>query len=807
MAGLALPGIATGIDTATLVQQLMAINSRRLANYRVSKLDYDDESDALKKLKRTITSVKASTTTLSDMDNLVIFSTSSSDTDILTVGASSDANPGSHTIEINQLAAAETWIQQTSTFSYKTDYVGGGIFIYSYNNQETSITAVDKETTLQDFVNLINKDPNNPGVTASLLYQSGEYHLMLSGQETGEDYHLSVNSSSTEVWQADSEFTLKTDNTLNAGLTTKITELYQFGASALEGGETIEITGTDRYGHAITQLDLTITSNTTLAHLNDAIENAFDGNVKATLEGGKIVVTDTASGTSLLTVVLAYNANGSAATLTMPTMAVSKEGAATVANLASFASSTFIKTQSAQNSKIKVNGYPSAAAISEIQTMTPTPAPSTPGETYTLTYKGQTTTAINYDATYAEIQTKLEELSTVNTNDIVVTGSVTDGLADGDVVFTFSDSLGDVSMILIDDSGLASSTVAVAETAKGVSDYINKNSNSITDAISGVTLNLKDVTPGADPIEITITRNITAIASRVQTMIDAHNSLKTLLKDYTEYNATTKKMGILSANIGISFMKTEMSNSFFGLIDGFVATNDTLTQASDIGITVDGAGMLEFDIDVFTEAIDENYTNVLEIIGATKDDSGNSSSDTIDFYGASDKYTTAGTYLVEVDINGSNEIDTVRIKMYGESSWRENATWTGEGYITFDSSFNSDSDKPVYSENSLQITIDLNKTVASQTYTTTIRVKQGIAGALEDLFDEAIEVDGRLDTSIDILDDKITTMESRIERETARLKIVQDRLIQKFARMEKILIQLQQQMNAANMLSVVTFGS
>ncbi len=47
MGELRLPGLATGIDTATLIEQLMAINSRRLANYQIKKIGYEAETTAL----------------------------------------------------------------------------------------------------------------------------------------------------------------------------------------------------------------------------------------------------------------------------------------------------------------------------------------------------------------------------------------------------------------------------------------------------------------------------------------------------------------------------------------------------------------------------------------------------------------------------------------------------------------------------------------------------------------------------------------------------------------------------------------
>ena len=359
MSTLRLPGLFTGIDTNNLIAQLMAVERRALNRYEEYQSKWEDKKEALGTLESKLSNLRSSVRALSDADELRAFSSTSSDTDKVTAEASYNAFEGNHTVVVNQLASAERWVH-TAGIEYAEDYVGAGTFIYSYNHQETTITTT-ATTTLEDLAGLINNDANNPGVTASLLYYNKTYHLVLNGNDAGTDYAISVNASSTEVWEADSAFLVNSDN---ATLSTKIEELDQFGENPLEGGEVIEITGTDHNGNPIVQVDLSITSNTKLTHLISEINDAFDGIAKATLVNGQIVLTDSTSGTSDLSITLTYNANGSAATLTLPTMAVETEGGSTTANLAGFAEADFTETQSAQDSQIRVDGYPSGAWIS-----------------------------------------------------------------------------------------------------------------------------------------------------------------------------------------------------------------------------------------------------------------------------------------------------------------------------------------------------------------------------------------------------------------------------------------------------------
>lgn len=64
---------------------------------------------------------------------------------------------------------------------------------------------------------------------------------------------------------------------------------------------------------------------------------------------------------------------------------------------------------------------PYAAVTNEVQTLTVTGGPT--GGTFTITFSGQTTAAIAYNATAAAVQTALEALSNVNPGDIKVTGN------------------------------------------------------------------------------------------------------------------------------------------------------------------------------------------------------------------------------------------------------------------------------------------------------------------------------------------------------------------------------------------------
>jgi flagellar capping protein FliD len=789
MSTLRLPGLLTGIDTGKLIEQMMAIERRSLYVYQERKSMWQERQDALSTLETKLANLRNSVRSLSDADALRSFSTSSSDTDKLTADASYNAFEGNHNVVINQLANAERFVHTTGK-EYVEDYVGAGTFIYSYNNKETSITTT-ATTTLTEMVGLINNDADNPGVTASLLYYNDAYHLVMNGNDAGSDYKITINSGSTEVWQADSELT---DNSENATLSTKIVDLAQFGSNPLEGGEVIEITGTDHFGNSITQVDISLTENTKISHITAEIEDAFDGNVKATFENGKIIVTDSADDTSSLSITLTYNANGSAATLSLPTMAVSTEGGNTTANLAGFATSDFTLTQAAQDSKVKVDGYPSVTAVSEVQTLALTAGNPNNG-TYTLTYNGETTIAIDYNADATVIQAAIDALTHVNSGDITVTETGIAGIDDGTVTFTFKDTLGDVPMILADDSLLTgpgpAPTLGVTETTKGTDAYISRSSNTIDDVIYGVALHLHDTTD-ANGEELTLTRDIQSVKDKISKMVDGYNFAVEFIQEKTGYNDVLKTAGLLMGDYVVSTIKQQIRSPLITQTNGFIEDIDTFLTPGHLGLNLDREGILSFDTNVFDEAIADDYMGVLALIGADK--TGSSDSNNIEFYDAHSDYTTAGSYRIKVTYDASGNIDTASIKLSSENDSQYRAATISDNIITGDSTFDDNSD-PVYPENSLQLTAPTTGTPSSTIYAT-VRVKQGFAGAIEEALDNMLKITtGSIQIDQKHVDNQIEALQDKIDREEVLLIKREDRLVARFSRLEKNLALIQQQMS------------
>jgi flagellar hook-associated protein 2 len=668
-----LPGLLSGIDTAKLIAQLMAVERRTLNMYQERMSTWEERKDALSTLESRLETLRTSVRALSGADELRAFTTASSDEDILTAEASYDAFEGNHTVVINQLANAERWVH-TNGKEYAEDYVGAGTFIYSYNHQETILTTT-ATTTLQDLAGLINNDADNPGVTANLLYYNDAYHLVLNGNDAGTDYQVSVNTSNTEVRQAASAFTVDNDN---ATLTSRIIDLDQFNGT-LVGNEYITISGKLHDGTVVNQ-NYSINGNTKLSHLIEEINDAFGGTATATLVNGRIRLTDHSCGTSQMELTLTYNPGSGSTTFSIPTISRSTQGGSVTANLAGFGASDFTETQSAQDCRFKVDGYP---------------------------------------------------------------------VAEGE--------------------------------------WFSRSSNTVDDVIHGVTLHLHDT----GTVQVNLTRDIQSVKEKLKSLVDAYNAAIVYIKEKTGYNNVLKTAGVLMGDYVVSTIRSRLCIPLIAQTSGFIQDIDAFLTPAQIGLELDRDGTLTLDTTDFDKAVAENYTDVLAIIGAAK--TGSSDSNTIKFYGASSKYTTAGTYDVQVTVDQNGNI-AAGIKLSTESEYRS-AILSGN-IITGDSSFDENGN-PIYPENGLQISVNLSDLSPNHTYTATIRAKQGFAGAMEDALDKMLKLTtGSIQLDEDYVTNSIEQLQDRIDAEEERLTKEQERLVVRFARLERTLALIQQQMNA-----------
>lgn len=110
--------------------------------------------------------------------------------------------------------------------------------------------------------------------------------------------------------------------------------------------------------------------------------------------------------------------------------------------------------------------FPTSAAVNEVQRISVASGAPSAG-TFTLTFSGQTTAAIPFNATAAQVQAALEALSNINVGDVAVTGGPLPGTPI-DVTFQGQYSGTNVPQMTVDNTGVTGGTYQVTTTTQGV---------------------------------------------------------------------------------------------------------------------------------------------------------------------------------------------------------------------------------------------------------------------------------------------------------------------------------------------------
>ncbi|CNI83723.1 flagellar filament capping protein FliD [Yersinia bercovieri] len=191
MATLSSLGIGSGIDTASMLEQIRAGEQTRLAPYTRLQTSYKSKISAWGQISSSLSALQSSVKKLTgDAFNTLTVSSNKA----FTATATSDANADSHVVTINQLATAHKL--RTEGFQSADDRLGdqaGGtrtITITTGNGNTTSVELKDDQTSLNQIKDAINKQDSD--VTASVQRTDDGYQLVLTSKNTGSDGEMSV---------------------------------------------------------------------------------------------------------------------------------------------------------------------------------------------------------------------------------------------------------------------------------------------------------------------------------------------------------------------------------------------------------------------------------------------------------------------------------------------------------------------------------------------------------------------------------------------------------------------------------------
>jgi len=176
-------GIGSGADWTSMIEQLVALESRSLNRLQSDDAQLDRQISDYGLVKSAIDTFKSKVDALRDASTLTVFSGSSSDEDVLTASTDASAVASTYDVVVSRLASRDKLA--SSSYADSDTAVGTGTLSVTVNGDTLDLTVDSSNNTLSGLRDAINDSVDNPGVVASILNESGGSRLILTSSETG----------------------------------------------------------------------------------------------------------------------------------------------------------------------------------------------------------------------------------------------------------------------------------------------------------------------------------------------------------------------------------------------------------------------------------------------------------------------------------------------------------------------------------------------------------------------------------------------------------------------------------------------
>jgi len=172
-----------------------------------------------------------------------------------------------------------------------------------------------------------------------------------------------------------------------------------------------------------------------------------------------------------------------------------------------------------------------------------------------------------------------------------------------------SDGLtGGTGLSFNESSEAADAHVLVGSDSGGNALLVSSSTNVVRNAVSGVTLTLKQV--DSSPVEIAVTEDYDTMAETVSGFVNNFNSVVAMVNAYSDYDAESEEAGILQGNVSLMSLRQQLFSMIVNQVDGLPSEMSLLSQ---VGITMSFDGTIQLNESELLEALEENLTGVRDL--------------------------------------------------------------------------------------------------------------------------------------------------------------------------------------------------
>jgi flagellar hook-associated protein 2 len=288
-----------------------------------------------------------------------------------------------------------------------------------------------------------------------------------------------------------------------------------------------------------------------------------------------------------------------------------------------------------------------------------------------------------------------------------------------------------------------------------------KASNTISDAIEGVTLKLLTTSAGQS-VGLSVATDQDTIKQSVQSFVDAFNKVNTTLRDLTKYDSTGKKSGALLGDATARSVITQIRRVLTNTVD----TGGTITSLTDVGVSFQQDGTLALDATKLNNAVTNHFSEISALFASS-----GRASDAQVLYNSATSNTQSGTYNVTVSQLGSDVVDA--------AGTINGVAATGAGMYLYGATGDASEGLKI------KITGGALGARGTVTYST------GYASQLDSILGQLLDSEGILETRTGGMNDSITQLDKQSDAITVRLTAIEKRYRDQFTKLNTLLSGLQ----------------
>jgi flagellar hook-associated protein 2 len=762
---MALGGVVSGLDTKSIIAQLMSLEQRPLKMIQAQQTAHTSKMAAIASIKDLISSLQGAAKSLADRSkmNAKVASTDTPITTpaILTASASADAINGSFNVTVSQLATSTRVVSSGSmgTVVNANAALSSAGLRYSPTNGTFRINGqaltIDATTTLNSLVGAINS--SGAGVTASLVADA-------DGRADNRVQIVSAPGQSIQLGSlGDTSNGLRLMNLADAAVTGYTASNKNSGMSADAGALNTSIT-INGVTTAINQANGSFTGAQNATFIAQAINDNTNSLVSASAQpDGSITLTQKTTG-SQQTINITDAGTGTGLTAGLTKNGTDRVVSTTSLGMTDVSASLTNARLTTPISGLDVNGS-GKFKINDVEIT----YKSTDSITSIVNRINASTAGVS--AFYDPVQDRLR-LSASQT---------------GARTMTIEDTQGN----FLAATGLAGATQQLGQNAVFSIDTVNggaqlsSSTNNVSGYIPGVTLDFKTVS--TTPVKVTVAQDTGTTINNVKAFVAQYNKAIDKIEELTKYDTTKKEAKALTGDSGIRDIARQLRQMVSGAAIGASGTYRNLASIGvsfgAVGSTLGSTTRLTVDDAKLSKAVTENPQAVEAVIAGFGSTLGAPTTNNMTAVSGTAQIHQDGTYKIKVTDASTGAVEAKFVTSDGRTLWSNTSTMAAgqDNYSVIPG---------------LKITAAATLTTGAEDSFSVTVTNKGVGVALSDYVNNLMDVEGYFadrkkgDDSINTSYTKrIADMQDRLERKQASLE-------RKYTALETAMGRLQNQGNA-----------